>query len=118
VLPRYGTTGIRDSQFEEAGIGSLSHPETDRWIARVILFRRMRALCDPDIKELEMVRLPAYEALFELGKRMLPHMSGDDPYLPIETQLSKSQRRVDLLWVDSISETTARCSSWVCMAGL
>ena len=54
------------------GFGVLTHPQIDRWIARMVLLRRMRTLCSADITEIETVALPLYESLFQLGMKLLP----------------------------------------------
>ena len=111
-LPKKKPSGERDAasrtiaaaiaDLKSLGFGTLTHPEIEIWIARVVLFERMLALCAKDVTELKTSTLPSYEALFQLGKQLLPYVRGGDiPHVSIETKLGPTRVREELLWINS-----------------
>jgi len=65
------------------GLGALTHPETARWIARVVLFERMGKLMRRELGVLRDTCLPLYEALFNLGRQTLPRSNSSFPDLVV-----------------------------------
>lgn len=53
------------------GFGAVTVPEIERQIARIVLFKRMRKHCKPDLERLRATCLPLYVALYKLGGTQL-----------------------------------------------
>ena len=82
------STVARLEKFGKIGMGALVHPDTARWVARVMLFARMEKMMADDLRGLKSDALLHYQALFELGRRMAPLTPGNVPALTIRETLS------------------------------
>ena len=70
-------------KLKQSGFGAFTHPEIERWIARVLLFSVMNIRYRRRLALLRDSCLPIYTEMFEVGKRLLPHVRGDIPTLPV-----------------------------------
>ncbi len=82
------------------GFGELSNPKTAEWIARVLLFARMRRLCRTDLCELRDSCVPLWKALFDFGNQQLPHV-GEIPRMEITFPSGPTTTVHETLWIDS-----------------
>jgi hypothetical protein len=101
-LPDVGAViGTEVEKLERLGFGSLTHPEIEQWIARVLLLYRMRQLCKADLIQLRESCVPACSALFDFGRQRIPDYPADFPAVSIDTYLSPSTRQSKLLVIDT-----------------
>jgi hypothetical protein len=84
------------------GFGALSIPEIERQIARIVLFKRMRSLCKPDLTHLRETCLPRYTALFEFGRKQVSRYA-DFPQVKITPSDEAGRAK---------SETVVLVDSW------
>ncbi len=89
------------AELRRTGFGALTHFEIEAWIARVLLFCRMRSLCEKDLRKLRKECLPAYRTLLALSRERNPNLRGDMPGLEIKTLLTGGTTRSNTVFVDS-----------------
>jgi hypothetical protein len=83
------------------GFGALSIPEIERQIARIVLFKRMRSLCKPDLTHLRETCLPRYTALFEFGRKQVSRYA-DFPQVMITASVGAGRPKSEpVVLVDS-----------------
>ncbi len=98
------------AELGKLGLGTMTHPETERWIARTIVFARMEKLMVGDLRNLRDNALPLYQALYELGRRMLPC---DVPALEIRERMSNDTELIRRHYVDSWSSLSQAANHFV-----
>lgn len=86
-------------ELEKLGFGTLTHPETRRWIAHVVLFAHMKDMLAIELQNLRDRCLPLYKALHERGRAIDAH--SDFPALVIREVVSSNTIRSSRLWVES-----------------
>jgi hypothetical protein len=97
------STVARLEKFGKIGMGTLVHPDTARWVARVMLFARMEKMMSDDLRSLKSDALPHYKALYELGRKMSPMDVSNVPALTIRETLSDGAKRFRAHYVTSWS---------------
>jgi hypothetical protein len=78
----------------ELGLGAMTHPETECWIARSILFRRMEKALVKELRSLRDNSLPHYRALLHRGRETLPGDHSDFPAMVIREMLPNNAERL------------------------
>jgi hypothetical protein len=69
------------------GLGELSSPEMQCWIARMFLFHFIEKLAQKELRELRDGCRDSFRSLRELGRKMLPHDNSDFPPVVITTEI-------------------------------
>src|ERR1035437_4325237 len=69
------------------GLGELSSPEMQCWIARAFLFNFIEKLAQKELRELHDRCRDDFRSLRELGRKMLPHDNSDFPPVVITTEI-------------------------------
>jgi len=87
--------------LRRTGFGALTHFEIEAWIARVLLFCRMRVLCEKELRKLRTEGVPAYRTLLAFSRERNPNLRGDMPGLEIKTLLTPRTMRSTAVFVDS-----------------
>lgn len=99
--------GAEVEGLRRLGFGPFTHPEIERWIARVLLFYHMRKKCNADLIKLRDSCLPGCDALFDFGRQQLPHVKpADFPHVAIETR-TPTTIRSELVYIDSWAKLRA-----------
>src|SRR5437016_682099 len=72
------------AKLDKLGLGTVTHPETKRWVARTILFTHMEKMMVRDLRNLRDTCLPLYRALHERGCGTSLDRLGSFPVLVIQ----------------------------------
>jgi hypothetical protein len=88
-------------RLRRVGFGELAIPGIGRYVARVIFLDRLGSLCRSHLRELKRSCLPAYQALFEHGRRKFPGSRSDFPEVELTSNVGPSQIRYEASRVDT-----------------
>jgi len=90
-------------ELEKLGLGAMTHPETQRWIARVVLCAHIERMMVADLRNLQESCLPLYAGLHELGRETLQADHSHFPALVIQAAISDNTKRQCVHHVESWS---------------